>query len=99
MSIADALVFPSEYEGFGAPLIEAMALGTPVICGDHPTLREVVGDAGLVVPPDPAAWGEALGTARRSRRELVAAGRARVARYDLATSAAALLDAYERAVS
>lgn len=99
VSIADALVFPSEYEGFGAPLIEAMALGTPVICGDHPTLREVVGDAGLVVPPDPAAWGDALGAARRSRRELVAAGRARVARYDLAASAAALLDAYERAVS
>ena len=96
LAIADALVFPSTYEGFGAPLIEAMALGTPVICGDHPTLREVVGDAGVVVPPDPEAWGAALGVARRTRRELTAAGRVRVARFDLATSAAALLDAYER---
>ena len=49
---ATALVFPSRYEGFGAPLIEAMALDTPVICGDHPALREVAGSAAIVLPDD-----------------------------------------------
>ena len=44
LALADALVFPSEYEGFGAPAIEAMALGTPVICSDQSALVEVVGD-------------------------------------------------------
>ena len=48
--LADALVFPSEYEGFGAPVVEAMALGTPVICSDQPALKEVVAEAGLVLP-------------------------------------------------
>lgn len=97
--MADALVFPSVYEGFGAPLIEAMALGTPVICGDHPAVREVVGDAGLVLPADdPEAWGSALVEVRRSRRELAAAGLARVARFGLDVSATALIDAYERTV-
>ncbi len=53
IAMAEALVFPSEYEGFGAPVVEAMALGTPVICSDQPALAEVVGDAGMVLPRDP----------------------------------------------
>jgi glycosyltransferase involved in cell wall biosynthesis len=96
LAMADALVFPSIYEGFGAPVIEAMALGAPVICGDHPALREVVADAALVVPNDVDAWGAALTTVRRRRRELTAAGFERVARFDLAASAEALAAAYER---
>ena len=58
----DALVFPSEYEGFGAPLIEAMALGTPVICSDQPcTRRRWSGDAGIVLPAaTPTRWAGAL---------------------------------------
>ena len=58
--LADALVFPSEYEGFGAPVVEAMALGTPVICSDQEALAEVVADAGLVLPRDRDAWADAL---------------------------------------
>jgi glycosyltransferase involved in cell wall biosynthesis len=96
LMMADALVFPSIYEGFGAPVIEAMALGTPVICGDHPALREVVADAAVVVPNDVDAWGAALATARRTRLELIAAGLERVSRFDLAASATALVAAYER---
>lgn len=58
---ADVLAFPSWYEGFGIPVVEAMTAGTPVVASDRTSLPEVVGGAGLLVPPtDPAAWAEAL---------------------------------------
>jgi glycosyltransferase involved in cell wall biosynthesis len=50
-SAADAFVFPSLYEGFGLPVLEAMACGTPVVASDRGALPEVVGDAGLLVDP------------------------------------------------
>ncbi len=54
---AALLVSPSIYEGFGLPLVEAMAAGTPVVCSDIPVFREVAGDAAAFVPPsDAAAW-------------------------------------------
>lgn len=49
---ADGFVFPSLYEGFGLPPLEAMAHGTPVIIGDSSSLPEVVGNAGLLVDPE-----------------------------------------------
>lgn len=49
---ADVLVFPSVWEGFGWPPLEAMACGTPVVASAIPAVSEVVGDAGLLVPPD-----------------------------------------------
>ncbi len=93
---ATALVFPSRYEGFGAPLIEAMAVGTPVVCGDHPALREVAGTAAIVLPDDVDAWSGALDEVARRRAELVAAGRERASHYTLAASGRALVDAYHR---
>ncbi len=48
---ADAFVFPSRYEGFGFPPLEAMACGTPVVCADRGSLPEVVGDAALLADP------------------------------------------------
>jgi glycosyltransferase involved in cell wall biosynthesis len=58
---ADLFVFPSLAEGFGLPPLEAMACGTPVVCSDATSLPEVVGDAGLLVPPeDEEAWCEAM---------------------------------------
>jgi len=44
------LVYPSHYEGFGMPPLEALACGVPVICADNSSLPEVVGDAGKMVP-------------------------------------------------
>ncbi|MDQ6824097.1 MAG: glycosyltransferase family 4 protein [Candidatus Eremiobacteraeota bacterium] len=51
---AAMLVYPSRYEGFGLPVLEAMAAGTPVIASDIPSLREAAGDAAEFVPPGDA---------------------------------------------
>lgn len=98
VALAEALVFPSSYEGFGAPVVEAMTLRTPVVCGDHPAVRQVVGDAAVVLPDEVDAWGPALDEVGRRRAELVAAGSARAAMFTPRASAEALLGAYERAV-
>jgi glycosyltransferase involved in cell wall biosynthesis len=59
--LAEVFVYPSLYEGFGLPALEAMACGTPVVSSNSSSLPEVVGDAGLLVnPTDTAALSEAL---------------------------------------
>jgi glycosyltransferase involved in cell wall biosynthesis len=61
LSGALAFVFPSLYEGFGFPVLEAMACGTPVVCSDVSSLPEVAGDAALLVDPlDTQALAEAI---------------------------------------
>jgi glycosyltransferase involved in cell wall biosynthesis len=58
---AETFIYPSVFEGFGLPVLEAMACGTPVIASDASSLPEVVGDAGLLVAPgDREAWRAAL---------------------------------------
>jgi len=58
---ADVFVFPSFYEGFGIPLIESMACGTPVVCSDWELFREVCGDAALFADPNsPEALAKAI---------------------------------------
>jgi hypothetical protein len=58
---AALLAVPSRYEGFGLTAIEGMACGTPVLASDGSSLREVVGDAGILLPPDDEeAWAAAL---------------------------------------
>ena len=58
---AEALCYPSRYEGFGLPPLEAMACGCPVLCSRSSSLPEVVGDAGILLPADNShAWAHAL---------------------------------------
>lgn len=96
IGMARALVFPSEYEGFGAPVIEAMALGTPVVASDRACLPEVVGRAGLVIELDVDSWGGALEVAETRRDELIDLGRRRCEHFTSTISGEALADAYDR---
>ena len=58
---AEALCYPSRYEGFGLPPLEALACGCPVLCSRSSSLPEVVGDAGILLPfDDSGAWAHAL---------------------------------------
>jgi alpha-1,3-rhamnosyl/mannosyltransferase len=93
---ADVFVYPSQFEGFGIPLLEAMACGVPVVASSHPSLDEAAGDAALRVDPDdPAAWRAAVDEARSRRDELVALGHAHAAHFTTRAMGEAILAAYE----
>ncbi len=93
---AVALAFPSRYEGFGLPPVEAMECGCPVIISDQPALLEVAGDAALVCGPDDidALSGliARLFAEPALRADLARRGRARAARYRWRATAEILLD-------
>ena len=75
-------MFPSLYEGFGQPPLEALACATPVACSDIPPLREVCGDAAAYFDPtDPEAIAAGIESALARRSELSAAGPPRAARF------------------
>lgn len=99
LAMAQAMVFPSKYEGFGAPLIEAMTLGAPVVCSDATCMPQIVGDAGLVRPLTADAWKDALVEVVSRRDELVAAGHRRAQDFTSKASGAALAEVYARALS
>ncbi len=100
---AATFVFPSLYEGFGLPPLEAMASGVTVVTSGRAALAEVVGDAGLVLDPaDPAGTAVLLASLlenapERARRAKV--GVARAARFTWAACAEATLEAYRQALA
>jgi glycosyltransferase involved in cell wall biosynthesis len=99
-ALADVFAFPSLYEGFGLPPLEAMARGVPVVTSDRGSLAEVAGDAAAVVDPE-SVDGIASAVARllgdpAERERLRALGRERAARFTWERTAELTAEAYRR---
>lgn len=94
LKMADAMVFPSQYEGFGAPLIEAMRLGAPVLASNCGSIPEVVANAGIVAPLNVDAWNTGLLRIRSERSELINAGMERAREFTTSLSASDLVREY-----
>ncbi|NLX10844.1 MAG: glycosyltransferase family 4 protein [Chloroflexi bacterium] len=99
---AEAFVYPSLFEGFGLPVVEAMACGVPVLVSDVSSLPEAAGDTGYLLPPhDPAAWTAALARAIQDAGWRAGAGqrgRERAARFTWDHTARATVASYRRAL-
>jgi len=100
---ASVFAYPSRYEGFGLPLLEAMACGTPVVASRAASIPEVVGTAGMLVDPDDtSAWREALAAVLLTPSTAAALGEAgptHAATFTWARTAAATAAVYRRAKS
>ncbi len=100
---ARAFVLPSLWEGFGLPLLEAMASGIPIVAADIPVHREVAAEAALFAPAeDPGAIAEAIERVwcdESIRSRLVASGRERTQRFSWEASAKKMLALYQRVAS
>jgi glycosyltransferase involved in cell wall biosynthesis len=103
LSRASAFVYPSIYEGFGFPVLEAMAAGTPVVAGKGGAIPEVAGNGALLVDPyDVDAISEALTRVlddEALRDELVRSGRRQAGLYSWRAAASGLADLYRRAAA
>ncbi|MBI2473036.1 glycosyltransferase family 4 protein [Candidatus Uhrbacteria bacterium] len=85
MSQATAYLFPSWYEGFGIPSLEAMASGTPVLASSIAVHKEVIGDVGILIPPgESEAWAQAMGEIVHNaalRTDLITKGKERAKNF------------------
>lgn len=99
-TLASIFVFPSLYEGFGIPPLEAMACGCPVISSNVASLPEVIGDAGLLIEPKNAhKWADAVCSLIENdqiRTMLIERGRRRAEKFTWESSAALALAAFEK---
>ena len=95
---ASAFVFPSLFEGFGIPVVEAMACGTPTVVSSHPSLNEASGDAAVRVDPEsPADIAFGIQRAVDEREGLVERGFAHAARFTWRACGETILRGYEQA--
>jgi glycosyltransferase involved in cell wall biosynthesis len=95
---ADVFVYASRFEGFGIPVVEAMASGIPCVVSSHPSLDEACGDAALRVDESsPEAIAEGIARALAGREELVRRGLRHSSRFSWVETGRALLAGYEAA--
>jgi glycosyltransferase involved in cell wall biosynthesis len=94
---AAAFAYPSRFEGFGMPVIEALASGTPVVASSHPSLDEACGDAALRADPDAGCFADLLERTLEERETLVPPGLAHARRFTWEATGRAVAEAYRRA--